>query len=91
LKESLAKTLYDLVRAKESVPFSIVFANGQRFEIRTREHIGLGPLSRSDVEGLKTLIVWDDTGGWRSVYMRAILKMERSQPSRQRSSPEPKS
>jgi hypothetical protein len=62
LKESLAKTLYDLVRAPQFVPFSILFASGQRFEIKTREHIGLGPVSRADVEELKAVIVWDDTG-----------------------------
>jgi hypothetical protein len=37
-------------------------------------------VSRSDVEGLKAVIVWDDIGTWRSVYMPAILKIERSQP-----------
>jgi hypothetical protein len=76
LKESVAKTLYDLVRAKRFVPFSIVFANGQHYEIKTRDHIGLGPVNRSEVDGLKTLIVWDDTGNWRSVYLRAIIKIE---------------
>jgi len=80
LKESLPKTLYDLLRAEQFVPFSILFATGQRFEIKTREHISVGPVSRSDVEGLKTLIVWDDEGKWRAVYMRAILRIERSQP-----------
>jgi len=30
MKESLAKTLYDLVRAEQFVPFSILFASGQR-------------------------------------------------------------
>ena len=68
------------MRAEQFVPFSILFATGQRFEIKTREHIGLGPVSRSDVEGLKTLIVWDDEGKWRTLYMQAILKIERSQP-----------
>ncbi len=48
LKETLAKTLYDLVRAEQFVPFSILFASGQRFEIKTREHIGLDPVSRAD-------------------------------------------
>jgi hypothetical protein len=76
----LLKTLYDFERAKEFAPFSIVFANGQRYEIKTRDHIGLGPVSRSDVEGLRTLILWDDEGKWRSVYLRAILKIERSHP-----------
>ena len=80
MKESLAKTRYDLMRAEQFVPFSILFASGQRFEIKSREHIGLGPVSRSDVEGLKAVIVWDDVGKWRSVYMPAILKVERSQP-----------
>ena len=80
MKESLAKTLYDLVRAEQFAPFSILFASGQRLEIKTREHIGLGPVSRSDVEGLKAVIVCDDVGKWRSVYMPAILKVERSQP-----------
>ena len=68
------------MRAEQFVPFSILFATGQRFEIKTREHIGLGPVSRSDVEGLKTLIVWDDEGKWRTLYMQAILKIEQSQP-----------
>ncbi len=81
LKETLAKTpLYDLGAGEKFVPFSILFANGQRFEIKTREHISLGPVSRSDVEELKALIVWDDAGQWRSVYMPAILKIERSHP-----------
>jgi hypothetical protein len=80
LKESLFKTLYDLVRTEQFVPFSLVFATGQRFEIKTRDHISLGPVNRSDVEEPKTLIVWDDEGKWRAVYMRAILKIERSQP-----------
>jgi hypothetical protein len=80
LKESLAKILYDLVRAEQFVPFSILFASWQRFEIKTREHIGLGPVSRADVKERKAVIVWDDTGRWRSVYMPAILKVERSQP-----------
>ena len=53
MKESLAKTLYDLVRAEQFVPFSILFASGQRFEIKSRELISLGPVSRSDVEGLR--------------------------------------
>jgi hypothetical protein len=76
MKESLAKTRYDLMRAEQFVPFSILFASGQRFEIKSREHIGLGPVSRSDVEGLKAVIVWDDVGKWRSVYMPAILKVD---------------
>jgi hypothetical protein len=80
LKESLARTLYDLVRTPQFVPFSILFASGQRLEIKTREHISLGPVSRADVEELKTLIVWDDAGRWRSLYLRAILKIERSHP-----------
>jgi hypothetical protein len=80
LEKSLAKTLYDLVRAPQFVPFSILFASGQRLEIKTREHISLGPVSRADVEELKSLIVWDDAGKWRSLYLRAILKIERSQP-----------
>ena len=80
MQETLAKTLYYLVRAERFVPFWLLFASGQRFEIKTREHIGLGPVSRSDVEELKAVIVWDDTGRWRSVYMPAILKVERSQP-----------
>jgi hypothetical protein len=71
MKESLAKTLYDLVRAEQFVPFSILFASGQRFEIKSREHIGLGPVSRSDVEGLNAVIVWDDVGKWRSVTSRS--------------------
>ena len=78
MKESLAATLYDLVRAEQFVPFSILLASGQPYEIKTREHIGLGPVSRSDVEGLKALIVWDDAGQWRSIYMLAILKIEHS-------------
>jgi len=52
MEESLAKTLYDLVRAEKFVPFSILFATGQRFEIKTREHISLGPVSRSDADRL---------------------------------------
>jgi len=80
MEESLAKTLYDLVRAEKFVPFSILFATGQRFEIKTREHISLGPVSRSDADRLNALIVWGDEGKWRIVYMRAILKIERSQP-----------
>jgi hypothetical protein len=79
-KASLAETLYDLVRAEQFVPFSIHFANGQRLEINTREHIGLGPISRAEVDALKSLIVWDDLGHWRSVNMAAILKIERSLP-----------
>ena len=79
LKESLPKTLYDLARAEQFMPFSIIFATGQRFEIKTRDHISLGPVNRSDVEELKTLIVWGDEGKWKAVYMRAILKIERSQ------------
>jgi hypothetical protein len=79
MEESLAETLYDLVRTEQFVPFSILFASGQRFKIKSRDHIGLGPVNRSDVEKLKTVIVWDDAGQWRSVYMAAILKIERSQ------------
>ena len=52
MEESLAKTLYDLVRAEKFVPFSILFATGQRFEIKTREHISLGPVGRSDADRL---------------------------------------
>jgi len=44
-----------LVRGEKFVPFRF-FANGQRFEIKTREHISLGPVSRSDVEELKALL-----------------------------------
>lgn len=79
MKESLSTTLYDLVRAEQFVPFSMLFASGQRFEIKTREHISIGPLNRAGIEGLKAVIVWDDAGQWRSVYMPAILKVERSQ------------
>jgi hypothetical protein len=79
-KASLAETLYELVRAEQFVPFSIHFANGQRLEIKTREHIGLGPISRAEIDALKSIIVWDDLGRWRSVNMAAILKIERSSP-----------
>jgi hypothetical protein len=41
MKESLAEDIYDLVRAEPFVPFSIHFASGQRFEIKSRDHIGL--------------------------------------------------
>ena len=44
------------MRGEKFVPFSILFANGQRFEIKTREHISLGPVSRADVEELKALL-----------------------------------
>ena len=80
MEESLAETLYDLVRAEQFVPFSIIFASGQQFKIKSRGHIGLGPVNRSDVEKLKTVIVWHDADQWRSVCMAAILKIERSQP-----------
>jgi hypothetical protein len=43
MEESLAETLYDVVRAEQFVPFSILFASGQRFKIKSRDHIGLGP------------------------------------------------
>ena len=76
MKESFATKLYDLVHAKRFVPFSILFASGKLFEIKTREHISLGPVSRSDVERLKAVIVWDDAGERRSVYVPAILKVE---------------
>lgn len=45
MKESLAKNLYDFVRTEQFVPFSILFASGQRFEINSREHISLGPVA----------------------------------------------
>jgi hypothetical protein len=77
---SLAETLYDLVRAEQFVPFSILFASGQRLEIKTREHIGLGPIGRAEVNALKAVIVWDDSGQWRSVYTPAILRVQRWQP-----------
>ena len=80
MEESLAETLYDLVRTEQFVPFSILFASGRRFKIKSRDHIGLGPVNRLEVEKLKMVIVWDDAGQWRSVYMAAILKIERSQP-----------
>jgi hypothetical protein len=51
-----------LVRSEKLVHFSILFANGQRFAIKTRKHISLGPVSRADVEELKALIVWEDAG-----------------------------
>ena len=35
LKESLPKTLYDLVRAEQLVPFSIIFANGAKSRLGT--------------------------------------------------------
>jgi hypothetical protein len=76
MKESLAANLYDLVHAEPFVPFSILFASGKLFEIKTREHISLGPVSRSGVERLKAVIVWDDAGEYRSVYMPAILRIE---------------
>jgi hypothetical protein len=46
-----------LVKVKEFVLSSIVFANGQHYEIKTRNHICVGPVNWSDVEGLKTLVV----------------------------------
>ena len=58
MEDSLAETLYDLVRTEQFVPFSILFASGQRFKIKSRDHIGLGPVNRSDVEKLKTVIGW---------------------------------
>jgi hypothetical protein len=49
--------------------------------MESRDHIGLGPVNRSDVEKLKTVIACDDARGqWRSFFMAAILKIERSQP-----------
>ena len=39
MKESLATKLYDLVHAERFIPFSILFAGGKLFEIKTREHI----------------------------------------------------
>jgi hypothetical protein len=79
LKESLATALYDLARAEPFVPFSILFASGQRYDIRTREHIGLGPGSRSEVEKLEAVVVWDDTGKFRSIYIPAVIKVERKE------------
>jgi hypothetical protein len=68
-----------MVRAEPFVPFTIHFASGQLFEIRSRDHIGIGPVSRSDFEKQKAVIVWDDAGQWRSVYIPAILGVERTQ------------
>jgi hypothetical protein len=79
MKESLAGVIYDLARAEQFVPFSILFASGQRFEIKSRNHIGLGPVNRSDFEKQKSVIVWDSAGQWRSVYIPAILNVERAQ------------
>jgi hypothetical protein len=47
-----------LARTEEFVPFSILFASGQRFEIKSRDRIGLGPVNRSDFEKQKSVIVW---------------------------------
>jgi hypothetical protein len=66
LQETLATILYDLVRAPQFVPFSILFATGQRLEIKTREHISLGPVSRADVEETK--------GGDRLERYRPVAK-----------------
>jgi hypothetical protein len=72
--------LYDLARAERFVPFLIFFAGGQRYEIKTREHIGIGPVSRSDFEKLKAVVVWDDRGEFRSLYLPAVLKVEELRP-----------
>jgi hypothetical protein len=71
--------LYDLVGAELFLPFSIHFAGGQRFEINTREYIGLDPVSRTDVDASKSVIVRDQLRYRRSVNMAVILKVERSQ------------
>jgi len=47
----------------------------QRIASQLTHQSCLGPVNRSDVEGLKTLIVWDDEGKWRAVYMRQSLKL----------------
>ena len=54
MKESLAKTLYDLVRAEQFVPFSILFASGQRSEIKSRDHgkPEIKVLSKSRIKGV---------------------------------------
>ena len=79
MKESLAGVIYDLVRAEDFAPFIIHFASGQRFEIKSRDHIGVGPVNRADFQRQKSVIVWDDTGQWRSLYIPAILNVERVQ------------
>ena len=76
----LATILYDLARAAPFVPFQIFFGTGQRYDIKTKEHISLGPFGRSDVEKMKAVIVWDDTGQHRSLYMPAIVRVERRMP-----------
>ena len=50
------------------------------FQLKQPRVLHLGPVNRLEVEKLKMVIVWDDAGQWRSVYMAAILKIERSQP-----------
>jgi hypothetical protein len=85
LKESLSKTLYDLVRAEQFVPFSMVFATGQRFEIKTRDHISLGPVNRSDVGGLKTLIVWNEKASGEPFTCGQSLKLNDRNLKRSRS------
>jgi hypothetical protein len=79
MKESLAAALYDLARAEPFVPFRILYASGQRYDIKTREHICLGPLGRSEVEKLEAVVVWDDAGKFRSIYMPAVIKVERGE------------
>jgi hypothetical protein len=73
---SLAQNLFDLVHAQPFIPFVIHFADGHRFEIKTRDHIGIGPLGRSEIDRLKAVIVWNDDGQWRSVYLPAVTKIE---------------
>ena len=79
-KNSCNVALYDLARAERFVPFLIFFAGGQRYEIKTREHIGIGPVSRSDFEKLKAVVVWDDRGEFRCLYLPAVLKVEELRP-----------
>ena len=80
LKETLAKTLYDLERAPTVRSFfDSLCPAGNGSESRPGSISVWGPVSRADVEELKTVILSDDAGQWRSAYMPAILKVERSQ------------
>jgi hypothetical protein len=75
MKESLATALYDLARAERFVPFHILFASGQRYDIKTREHIWFGRSTGSRRWSSGTTLANSE-----AFTCPAVIKVERGEP-----------
>jgi hypothetical protein len=75
--------IFELARAKEFQPFSLITNSGARYHVKTRDHISFGPAhTLAKLRRAKWFIVWTDALIARHVAVDNVASIELANPHR---------